>query len=136
MRLIDADQVIEEINKNKLLSRDPATTRCKLIIDSATTYTTYLEPPMEYESGEKSKKLDVNYIEAIIAIILTMILLPALTFGFAYLGGIFLNWIVGAKLIKGLNLMFHTTRFTRELIPLTCATLAVIGSYFKSYKTD
>jgi hypothetical protein len=37
--------------------------------------------------------------------------------------------------MDGLNLMFNTDRFTRDLIPLTCATLATIGSYFKSSHT-
>lgn len=44
MRLIDADGVIEEIKKNKLLAREPATERCMEIIKNATTYvepTTY-----------------------------------------------------------------------------------------------
>lgn len=61
---------------------------------------------------------------------------PVLTFGFAYLGGMILDWIVGAKLVNGLNLMFDTTRFTRELIPLACATLATIGRYFKSTQSN
>jgi len=47
-----------------------------------------------------------------------------------------LDWVVGAGLIKGLNLIFNTTRFNRELIPLTCATLATIGKYFKSSNTN
>jgi len=61
---------------------------------------------------------------------------PVITFGFAYIGGMILAWIVGDGLIKGLNLMFDTTRFTRELIPLTCATLATIGRYFKSSQSN
>lgn len=61
---------------------------------------------------------------------------PVITFGLAYLGGMILNWIVGAKLVDGLNLMFDTTRFTRDLIPLVCATLATIGRYFKSSQTN
>lgn len=72
----------------------------------------------------------------IIGFIFLMVLSPVLTFGFAYLGGMLLNWIVGAKLVEGLNLMFDTTRFTRDLIPLTCATLATIGRYFKSNQTN
>ena len=59
-----------------------------------------------------------------------LIFLPALTFLFAYVGGMLLDWFVGVKLVDGLNLMFDTTRFTRDLIPLTCATLATIGRYF------
>lgn len=61
---------------------------------------------------------------------------PVITFGLAYLGGMILDWIVGEKLVDGLNLMFDTTRFTRDLIPLTCATLATIGRYFKSSQTN
>lgn len=61
---------------------------------------------------------------------------PVLTFGFAYLGGMILNWVVGKSFVNGLNLIFDTTRFTRDLIPLTCATLATIGKYFKSSQTN
>lgn len=63
---------------------------------------------------------------------LTLIISPVLTFACAYIGGMIINFFVGAGLIKGLNLMFNTTRFTRDMIPLTCATLATIGKYFKS----
>ena len=65
-----------------------------------------------------------------------LVFAPVITFGFAYLGGMILDWIVGKKLVNGLNLMFDTTRFTRDLIPLTCATLATIGRYFKSSQTN
>ena len=75
-------------------------------------------------------------ITAIIGFIALLVFSPVLTFGFAYLGGMILDWIVGAKLVAGLNLMFNTTRFTRDLIPLACATLATIGRYFKSTQTN
>ena len=65
-------------------------------------------------------------------VLLLLVFAPVLTFVFAYIGGMLLDWIVGEKLVNGLNLMFDTTRFTRDLIPLTCATLATIGRYFKS----
>ena len=42
MRLIDADGVMDEIKRNKLLAREPATERCMEIIKNATTYA---EPP-------------------------------------------------------------------------------------------
>ena len=64
-----------------------------------------------------------------------LVFAPALVFLFAYVGGMLLDWIVGDKLVDGLNLMFNTTRFTRDLIPLTCATLATIGRYFKPSQT-
>lgn len=75
-------------------------------------------------------------ITVIISFIALLVFSPVLTFGFAYLGGMILDWIVGAKLVAGLNLMFNTTRFTRDLIPLACATLATIGRYFKSTQTN
>lgn len=68
----------------------------------------------------------------IVGFVCLLVFSPVLTFGLAYLGGMILDWIVGAKLVSGLNLMFDTTRFTRELVPLTCATIATIGRYFKS----
>ncbi len=57
---------------------------------------------------------------------------PILVFGFAYLGGIILKMFVGDLIVNGMNLIFNTTRFTTELIPVACATLATIGKYFKS----
>lgn len=72
------------------------------------------------------------YGGAAVTVILLLVFAPVLTFAFAYIGGSLLDWLVGEKLVNGLNLMFDTTRFTRELIPLTCATLATIGRYFKS----
>ena len=72
----------------------------------------------------------------IVTFIGLLVFAPVITFGFAYLGGMILDWIVGEKLVNGLNLMFDTTRFTRDLIPLTCATLATIGRYFKSSQTN
>ena len=34
-----------------------------------------------------------------------LVFAPVITFGFAYLGGMILDWIVGDKLVNGLNLM-------------------------------
>ena len=72
------------------------------------------------------------YCGAATTVLLLLVFAPVLTFAFAYIGGMILDWLVGEKLVNGLNLMFDTTRFTRDLIPLTCATLATIGRYFKS----
>ena len=88
----------------------------------------------------KNSKLEtVGIVSIVSGVVVTLGLLvfaPVITFGFAYLGGMILDWIVGEKLVNGLNLMFDTTRFTRDLIPLTCATLATIGRYFKSSQTN
>lgn len=82
-------------------------------------------------------KLETAGIISIIAgFIALLVFSPVLTFLCAYVGGMLLDWIVGAKLVDGLNLMFDTTRFTRDLIPLTCATLATIGRYFKASQSN
>ena len=83
---------------------------------------------------DKLKAVGVGSV--IIGFIGLLVFSPVLTFGCAYIGGMILDWVVGAGLIKGLNLIFNTTRFNRELIPLTCATLATIGKYFKSSNTN
>ena len=89
---------------------------------------------------KNSKLENVGIVSIVSGVVVTFIGLlvfaPVITFGFAYLGGMILDWIVGEKLVNGLNLMFDTTRFTRDLIPLTCATLATIGRYFKSSQTN
>ena len=74
----------------------------------------------------------MKYIIAIITGVALLVIRPALTFGCAYIGGMVLDFFVGEGLVNGLNIMFDTSRFTRDLIPLTCATLATIGRYFKS----
>lgn len=87
----------------------------------------------------KNEILDnIGVISAVAGFVALLVFSPVLTFLCAYVGGMLLDWIVGAKLVDGLNLMFDTTRFTRDLIPLTCATLATIGRYFKSsqHNTD
>ena len=89
----------------------------------------------------KNSKLEkVGIVSIVSGVVVTfigmLVFAPVITFGFAYLGGMILDLIVGDKLVNGLNLMFDTTRFTRDLIPLTCATLATIGRYFKSSQTN
>lgn len=85
----------------------------------------------------KSSSLEtVGIVSVIAGFIALLVFSPVLTFLCAYVGGMLLDWIVGTKLVDGLNLMFDTTRFTRELIPLTCATLATIGRYFKASQSN
>lgn len=78
----------------------------------------------------------VGIVSVIVGFIAILVFSPVLTFLCAYVGGMLLDWIVGAKLVDGLNLMFDTTRFTRDLIPLTCATLATIGRYFRASQSN
>lgn len=85
---------------------------------------------------DKSSLETAGVITIIAGFIALLVFSPVLTFGFAYVGGMLLDYFAGEKLVAGLNLMFNTTRFTRDLIPLSCATLATIGRYFKSSQTN
>lgn len=67
---------------------------------------------------------------ASIAFALGLVYVPLVSFALGYVGGVLLNWIVGAQLSSGMNLIFNTTRFTRESLPIVLATASVIGSYF------
>ena len=78
----------------------------------------------------------VGIVSIVIGIIGLLVFSPIIVFGFAYLGGMILNAFVGELIVDGLNLIFNTTRFTTDLVPLTCATLATIGKYFKSSNTN
>lgn len=82
--------------------------------------------------NNSKKETGLVYCGAAATVLLLLVFAPVIVFALAYIGGMLLDWIVGEKLVNGLNLMFDTTRFTRDLIPLTCATLATIGRYFKS----
>jgi hypothetical protein len=64
------------------------------------------------------------------------VLCPTLAFALAYLGGLVLQLVAGNVIANGLNLIFNTTRFTPNMIPLACATLAIIGHYFKSSQVN
>lgn len=50
--------------------------------------------------------------------------------------GIVIKWIFGSYITNGLNLVFNTTRFNAGQLPMICATLSMIGSFFRSTQTN
>lgn len=74
----------------------------------------------------------IGAFTVIILAIFTLVISPALSFMFAYIGGYILKFFVGDALVNGLNIIFNTTRFTKSMIPVICATIATIGKYFKT----
>lgn len=78
----------------------------------------------------------LGWLTALVGIIGLLVFSPVITFGFAWMGGWILKVCVGNAIADGMNLMFNTTRFTPDFIPLACATLATIGKYFKSSQTN
>ena len=71
------------------------------------------------------------YVEIISAII-AMFIAPILIFLVGVVSGLVLKWIIGGPVVDGLNLIFNTTRFNADKLPIVCGTFAVIGSFFKS----
>lgn len=84
----------------------------------------------------KSKLEDIGIVSVILGVVMLLVFSPVITFGLAWFGGEILKMCVGNYIADGLNLMFDTTRFTPNIIPLSCATLATIGKYFKSTQTN
>lgn len=83
-----------------------------------------------------SKMEGLGWLTALVGIIGLLVFSPVITFGFAWMGGWILKVCVGTAIADGMNLMFNTTRFTPDFIPLACATIATIGKYFKSSQTN
>ena len=84
----------------------------------------------------RGKMETLGWVTAFVGMIGLLVFSPVLAFGFAWIGGWILKVCVGTTIADGMNLMFNTTRFTPDFIPLACATLATIGKYFKSTQTN
>jgi asparagine N-glycosylation enzyme membrane subunit Stt3 len=79
-------------------------------------------------------------VGAVVLVLLTvaglLLAAPIIYIGFGYLGGLVVQWIFGGLITDGLNLIFRTDKFQEHHIPIITATLAMIGSYFKSNQTS
>lgn len=84
----------------------------------------------------RDKIESLGWVTVIVGMVGLLVFSPVITFGFAWIGGWILKLFVGDAIASGMNLMFNTTRFTPDFIPLACATLATIGKYFKSSQTN
>ena len=86
----------------------------------------------------KNKVLEGVGAGAMITAIVGLLLFisPILAVVYGWFAGSIIKWLFGVYVTNGLNLLFNTTRFTPESIPMLCSVLAVIGSYFKSHQTN
>lgn len=84
----------------------------------------------------RDKMESLGWFTAFVGVVGLLVFSPVITFGFAWIGRWILKLCVGDAIASGMNLMFNTTRFTPDFIPLVCATLATIGKYFKSSQTN
>lgn len=77
-------------------------------------------------------KENMGCITAVLIVIVGMILGPVLYYFGGWITGHILSWLIGDTIVNGMNYLFNTTRFTTDMLPITCGTLGVIGSFFKS----
>lgn len=84
----------------------------------------------------RRKMESLGWLTVLVGAVGLLVFNPVITFGLAWVGGWILKLCVGSAIADGMNLMFNTTRFTPDFIPLACATLATIGKYFKSSQTN
>ena len=80
-------------------------------------------------------KTFLTLIGGIVSIAGLVIVLPFISFWLAYFGGWICTILIGDVLAEGLNTLFNTTHFTKDIIPLCAATLGWIGGYFKTRST-
>jgi hypothetical protein len=74
-------------------------------------------------------------IGGVVSVAALVIILPFISFWLAYFGGWLCTILIGDTLANGLNSLFNTTHFTKDMIPLCAATLGWIGGYFKCRTT-
>lgn len=74
----------------------------------------------------------VKIIFAIIGIIAIVFVWPVISFGIGFLTGWVLQITIGGTVAEGLNMIFGEGKFTPEMIPLFCATMGLIGGFFRS----
>lgn len=80
-------------------------------------------------------KDNIGCITAVLLGIGLIILAPVLYYFGGWITGHILKWLIGDTVVNGMNYLFNTTRFTTDMLPVTCGTLGVIGSFFKSTST-
>lgn len=75
-------------------------------------------------------------VGGIVSVCALVIIMPFISFWLAYFGGWLCSLVIGDVLANGLNMLFDTTHFHKEMIPLCAATLGWIGGYFKCRNTS
>lgn len=78
------------------------------------------------------KKNDSSLVLLGLICIVLVVIEPILYYFCGWISGHILNFFIGDTIVNGLNYLFNTTRFTTDMLPVTCGTLGVVGSFFKS----
>lgn len=90
----------------------------------------YIKTYKEYRNCFGKEKTNKSFVVMIITIV-TLIFSSIINYYTGYIGGMIIKFFIGDSVIKAINIVFNTTRFTTEQIPIICGTLSIIGGYFK-----
>lgn len=90
---------------------------------------------MKSKTNKALESIGAGVIVAL-AVGLIAFILPIISVVTGWFAGTIIKLVFGSYITNGLNLLFNTSRFTPDSIPVICSTLAVIGSYFKSTQTN
>lgn len=71
----------------------------------------------------------VGAIVAVMGVLFLAVIISPLV---GWVTGHIVKLVLGNMITNGLNLLFNTTRFVKADIPMLCATLSLIGSFFKA----
>lgn len=71
----------------------------------------------------------------VLGVMLLIFISPLVGFWVAYFCGWIAKITFGTKLAAALNMLFQTTYFTKDMIPIIAGALGWIGGFFKSTTT-
>ena len=74
----------------------------------------------------------LSIVGGIVLIAVMILIAPFISFWLGYFGGWLCSLVIGDILTEGLNSLFNTTHFTKDMIPLCAATLGWVGGHFKA----
>lgn len=77
------------------------------------------------------KEFIIETIGIIVLAVIFIVFYPFLLFWVGYFSGWLAKLVIGTKLAAALNIAFHTTWFTAEMLPMIGGALAWVGSFFK-----
>lgn len=77
------------------------------------------------------KEFIIETIGIIVLAAIFIVFYPFLLFWVGYFSGWIAKLVIGTKLAAALNIVFHTTWFTAEMLPMIGGALAWVGSFFK-----
>lgn len=87
------------------------------------------------KSNDEEVTIIMSIILMILGVIVLFVIAPFISFWLAYFGGWIAEMVIGAKLAAAMNILFNTTYFTAEMLPMMAGALGWIGSFFKSTTT-